>query len=96
MAYLHKNNIFNLPDSERPDCHKLKEHNYEEVYGRMFPDKPARQLQQASCLLEGVVLPILLPRSLTPYEGARLQSFPGEFDWENNDIILKEMLMQSL
>ena len=53
-----------MPDSERPDCHKLKEHNYEAVYGRMFPDKPAPTITTGFLSPEGDVLPILIPPGL--------------------------------
>lgn len=90
VDYLHKNNIFNLPDSERPDCHKLKKHNYKAVYGRMFPDKPAPTITTGFLSPgRGRFTHPNSPRSLTPYEGARLQSFPGEFDWIEGDINLK-------
>ena len=73
---------YDLPDDERPDCHRLKAHNYASVYGRMRPDGVA------PTITTGFLSPgrgrFTHPheaRSLTPREGARLQGFPVDFDW---------------
>ena len=73
---------YDLPDRERPDCHRLREHTYPAIYGRMRPDEPA------STITTGFLSPgrgrfthPLEPRSLTPHEGARLQGFGEDFNW---------------
>lgn len=73
---------YDLPDDERPDCHRLKDHTYSAVYGRMRPDRAA------STITTGFLSPGRgrfthphEPRSLTPHEGARLQGFGEGFDW---------------
>ena len=41
IDYLFDNDLYDLPNSECPDCHRLKEHSYTSVYGRMYWDRPA-------------------------------------------------------
>lgn len=73
---------YDLPDSERPECHRDKDHTYPSVYGRMLPDEPS------STITTGFLSPgrgryvhPTRPRSLTLHEGARLQGFPDDFRW---------------
>lgn len=73
---------YDLPDSERPECHRDKDHTYPSVYGRMRPDEPS------STITTGFLSPgrgryvhPIRPRSLTLHEGARLQGFPDDFRW---------------
>ena len=73
---------YDLPDEERPDCHRLKPHSYPSVYGRMRPN------QVAPTITTGFLSPgrgrfthPFEARSLTPREGARLQGFGENFDW---------------
>ncbi len=83
VRFLHDNDIYDLPNSERPSCHRDKKHNYNAVYGRMYPDLPA------STLTTGFMSPgrgrythPFYPRSLTIREGALLQSFPISYRWK--------------
>lgn len=82
MQFLFKNNLYELPNSERPDCHRLKEHRYTAVYGRMHWDVPAPTITGGfgSCGQGRFVHP-LRPRTLTPHEAARVQFFPDFFDF---------------
>lgn len=82
VRFLIEHDRYELPDEERPDCHRLKRHSYPSIYGRMRPDGPA------STITTGFLSPgrgrfthPLEARSLTPHEGARLQGFGEDFDW---------------
>ena len=82
VRFLIEHDEYDLPDGERPDCHRLKRHSYPSIYGRMRPDGPA------STITTGFLSPgrgrFTHPqeaRSLTPHEGARLQGFGEDFDW---------------
>jgi len=82
VRYLIENDEYDLPDVERPDCHRLKNHSYPSIYGRMRPG------ERASTITTGFLSPgrgrfthPLEARSLTPHEGARLQGFGEDFDW---------------
>lgn len=73
---------YNLPDEERPDCHRLKPHSYPSVYGRMRPDSVAPTITTGFLSPgRGRFTHPVEPRSLTPHEGARLQGFGEDFDW---------------
>ncbi len=82
IEYLFDNDDFNLPDSERPDCHRTKKHTYLAVYGRMFPDEPSQTITTGFLSPgRGRYIHPLLRRGLTLREGARLQSFPDDYKW---------------
>ena len=75
---LYDENIFNLPDKERPDCHK-QGNSYAAVYGRILGEEPMTTLTtgfQSSG--RGRYVHPRERRTLTLREAARLQSFP---DW---------------
>ena len=93
VKFLIEHDEYDLPDAERPDCHRLKSHNYPAIYGRMRPDRPA------STITTGFLSPgrgrFTHPqeaRSLTPHEGAKLQGFGEDFDWlqETNTITRRD------
>ena len=82
IDYLFEHDIYNLPNSERPDCHRLKEHSYNAVYGRMHWDRPASTLTGGfACCGRGRFIHPLRRRTLTPHEAARVQFFPDFFDF---------------
>ena len=90
VNYLVQNKLFDLPDQERPDCHKFKDHSYGSVYGRMYPDKVAPTITKGFlCPGRGRFTHPIDPRSLTPHEGARLQGFPEDFRWLVNSDKIK-------
>lgn len=79
IAYLFEHGLQELPDSERPDCHRFKRHSYVSVYGRMYPDRPAPTITSGfGSTGQGRFVHPNEPRTLTPHEAARLQGFP---DW---------------
>ncbi len=83
IDYLFQHKIYDLPDKERPACHRDKKHNYSDVYGRMYPDKPSMTLTTGfQSPGRGRYVHPTQRRGLTPREGARLQSFPDYFRWK--------------
>jgi len=82
IAYLFENDLHDLPDSERPACHRDKAHSYRAVYGRMRPDEPAPTITVGfGSTGQGRFVHPSQPRTLTPHEAARVQSFPDWFDF---------------
>ncbi len=82
IDWLFDNEAYDLPLSERPDCHKQGT-SYGAVYGRL------RQQSPAPTLTTGFLTPgrgrYIHPtrrRTLTPWEAARLQGFPDTYKFE--------------
>lgn len=83
MNYLIENDLYELPDSERPDCHRLKDHGYNSVYGRMWADRPSPTITTGfGSPGQGRFTHPREPRTLTPHEAARLQFIPDFFQIE--------------
>ena len=79
MKYLFDNDLYDLPDSMRPACHRDKPHSYKSVYGRMYRDLPAPTITSGfGTMGQGRFVHPLEPRTLTPHEAARVQGLP---DW---------------
>lgn len=82
IDYLFDNGEWNLPDPERPDCHRLKTHTYRSVYGRLWWDKPAPTVTTGfGSMGQGRYVHPAKRRTITPHEAARLQSFPDWYSW---------------
>jgi DNA (cytosine-5)-methyltransferase 1 len=82
IEHLEQTGTGNLPDDLRPDCHRLKEHSYHSVYGRMHAGKPASTMTTGfSVMGRGRFVHPHEPRMLTPHEAARIQFFPDFFDF---------------
>jgi DNA (cytosine-5)-methyltransferase 1 len=82
MQFLLDHNIHELPDSERPDCHRLKPHGYTSVYGRLYADRPAPTITTGfGSPGQGRFTHPRAARTLTPHEAARLQFFPDFFEF---------------
>jgi DNA (cytosine-5)-methyltransferase 1 len=85
VNYLIDNQIHELPNEERPDCHKDGT-TYTAVYGRMYKDKPAPTL---TCGFlspgRGRFTHPTQPRVLTPREAARIQAFPDDYRFDAVD-----------
>lgn len=82
VEWLFENNRYELDNSMRPDCHRLKSHSYNSVYGRMRPDAPAPTMTTGFLVMgQGRFIHPTKRRTLTPHEGARIQTFPDFFDF---------------
>lgn len=84
IDYLFNHDLLNLPDSERPDCHRLKKHSYTAVYGRMRGNAPAPTITRGfGSTGQGRFVHPRERRTLTPHEAARIQGFPDYFDFSS-------------
>jgi len=82
INYLFKHKLYELPDSQRPDCHRLRPHGYHSVYGRIYPDRPAPTITTGfGSSGQGRFTHPYEERTLTPHEAARLQFFPDFFQF---------------
>lgn len=81
IEYLFRRGLFDLPNSERPPCHRDRSHSYKSIYGRLRWDQPAQTITSGffSMCMGRYVHPEE-PRTLTAHEAARLQFFPDSFD----------------
>jgi len=82
IAYLFDRGLFDLPNSQRPSCHRDKAHSYVSVYGRIRGDQPAPTVTTGFTVMgQGRFVHPHQRRTLTPREGARLQFFPNWFSF---------------
>ncbi len=85
IDYLFDNDSHELPDAERPDCHK-NGHTYRSVYGRLRWDQPAGTITTGFFTPgRGRYVHPSLRRALTAHEAARIQGFPDSFHFTNED-----------
>lgn len=81
MKYLIKNRKYDLPNEERPACHR-NEHSYTSMYGRLRWTLPAQTITSGfGSIGQGRYMHPSRARALTPHEAARLQGFPDYFDF---------------
>ena len=84
VKYLFEHDLYELPNSERPPCHKNKRHKYGAVYGRLRWDKPAPTITGGfGSMGQGRFIHPLRPRVITAHEAARIQGFPDFFDFRS-------------
>lgn len=82
IDYLFDNDVYDLPNDLRPDCHKHKNHTYPTSYGRLKWDKPSTTITRGfSTMGQGRFVHPLRRRTLTPHEAARIQGFPDFFSF---------------
>lgn len=98
IRFLFENGIYDLPDDERPTCHRTKVHSYKSVYGRMKWELPAPTITTGfGSTGQGRFVHPLEPRTLTPHEAARLQTFPDFFEFgETGRTQLQKMIGNSV
>jgi DNA (cytosine-5)-methyltransferase 1 len=81
IDWLFDHDAFDLPNSERPDCHKDGT-TYNAVYGRLHGDRPSPTITTGFLTPgRGRYIHPELRRTLTPWEAARLQGFPDSYDF---------------
>ncbi|KQS76375.1 DNA cytosine methyltransferase [Rhizobium sp. Leaf383] len=89
INYLFDHDIHDLPDAQRPDCHKNGT-TYTAVYGRMHWDKPAPTITTGfGTPGQGRYIHPTRRRVITPHEAARIQGFPDWFDFTPPDVAVK-------
>lgn len=82
MNFLIQHGLYDLPDEERPDCHRLKKHAYKSVYGRLWPDRPTPTITTGfGSPGQGRYTHPRVARTITPHEAARLQHIPDFFEF---------------
>jgi DNA (cytosine-5)-methyltransferase 1 len=80
MDYLFDKDLFDLPDSQRPDCHRLKNHSYVSMYGRLSWDQAAPTVTTGfGSMGRGRWVHPEERRTITPHEAARIQGIPDFF-----------------
>lgn len=85
MAFLFEHGRYDLPNDQRPDCHKDGNHSYVSVYGRLRWDRPAQTITTGfGSMGQGRYVHPQRRRTITPHEAARLQTFPDWFDFGEN------------
>lgn len=82
IDFLFDNDLFDLPNEMRPECHREKAHTYRSVYGRLKWGEPSPTMTTGfySMCMGRYVHPSER-RTLTAHEAARVQYFPDGFDF---------------
>lgn len=84
IDYLFDHDLYDLPDSERPTCHR-NGHSYKSVYGRLRWDEPAGTITTGFMTMgRGRFVHPSRRRTLTPREAARLQGFPDTIEFRSD------------
>ena len=86
IDFLFDNELYDLPDSKRPPCHKDRDHSYKSVYGRLRWDGFANTITSGfGSMGQGRFVHPTRRRMITPHEAARLQGFPDWFCFDEID-----------
>lgn len=89
IQWLFDNDAHDLPNSERPNCHKDGT-SYTAVYGRMHHDRPAQTITTGiGTPGQGRFIHPLVPRLVTPHEAARIQGFPDGYGFLERGVAAK-------
>ncbi|QDT83065.1 DNA cytosine methyltransferase [Gimesia chilikensis] len=99
VQYLFENNLYDLPNSERPPCHRDKKHAYVSMYGRMRWNQCAQTLTSGfGSMGQGRYIHPKKQRLITPHEAARLQGIPDFFDFTAAQTLsgLREMIANAV
>ncbi|MBK8180615.1 MAG: DNA cytosine methyltransferase [Planctomycetes bacterium] len=94
IAYLFAKRAYELPDSERPPCHRDFAHSYNAVYGRLRWDGVANTITSGfGSMGQGRYVHPTKRRLITPHEAARIQGFP---DWFRFDSVKSRGALQTI
>lgn len=84
ITYLFKNRQYELPDDQRPNCHRRGEHSYKAVYGRLRSNGIANTVTSGfGSMGQGRYVHPTRRRLITPHEAARIQGIPDWFSFES-------------
>jgi DNA (cytosine-5)-methyltransferase 1 len=93
IDFLFDHDCYDLPNSERPTCHRDKQHSYKSVYGRMKWHEPAPTITTGfGSMGQGRFVHPKHRRTITPHEAARLQFLPDFFSFDANRAAIAEMI----
>lgn len=82
IDYLFEHDLQELPDTQRPPCHRKGGHSYKSIYGRLWEDHPAQTITTGfRCMGQGRFVHPTRRRTITPHEAARLQFIPDFVDF---------------
>lgn len=82
IDYLFRRDCWELPDSQRPECHRNGGHSYKSIYGRLWWDRPAQTITTGfRCMGQGRFVHPAVRRTITAHEAARLQFIPDFVDF---------------
>ena len=83
IDYLFENDLYDLPNEERPPCHRKGNHSYKSIYGRLNWKDSAQTITSGfySMCMGRYVHPSQR-RTLTAREAARIQFFPDYFSFD--------------
>jgi DNA (cytosine-5)-methyltransferase 1 len=82
IDHLFEQDLFELPDDQRPECHRDGDHSYGAVYGRMKWTEPAPTITGGFFTMgRGRFVHPSRRSTITAHEAARLQFFPDWFDF---------------
>lgn len=94
VDFLFDNDLYDLPDHKRPDCHK-NGHTYPSVYGRLHPEKPSPTITSGFFTMgQGRFVHPSRRSTLTAHEAARIQFIPDWFDW--SDFTTRQALSKAI
>ena len=80
IRYLFEHDRYDLPNHQRPPCHRDNNHTYKSVYGRLRWAEPAQTITSGfMCMGQGRFVHPSARRTLTAREAARLQFIPDFF-----------------
>lgn len=83
INYLFENGVYDLPNTQRPPCHRKKKHSYNSIYGRLKWNEPSQTITSGFyCNCMGRYVHPERKSTLTAHEAARLQFFPDFFNFE--------------
>jgi DNA (cytosine-5)-methyltransferase 1 len=83
IAYLFDHDCHDLPNPQRPKCHRDFKHTYNAMYGRLRWDAPAQTITSGyGSMGQGRYVHPGERRTLTPHEAARLQTIPDWFAFD--------------
>jgi DNA (cytosine-5)-methyltransferase 1 len=82
VNFLFREKRYDLPNHQRPSCHKDKDHSYKSMYGRLHWDRLAQTITGGfGSMGQGRYVHPSRKRVITPHEAARLQGFPDYFNF---------------
>jgi len=82
VKYLFDHDLHDLPDTQRPPCHRDQAHSYQSSYGRLKWDAPTPTITSGfGSMGQGRFVHPTMRRLITPHEAARIQGFPDYFDF---------------